>query len=174
MSEQPFRPERQTFLVHAGGIEEYGVLPEWWGALDSEVQSRSLRFSDDGAVWLDEGELPGTLQGAGCHLTAVIDVAEHEGVTHPSLEVGRRVLLQPEPADPTDPNAISVWVEDASQLVGYLPSDLAVDIKREAERRGTGYGAFVAAEQRDAESEVRRGLHIILGPGVVWAREVDA
>jgi len=174
MTEQPFRPKRQTFLVHVGGTEAYGVLPEWWGALDSDVQSRSLRFSDDGAVWLDEGELPGTLQGAGCHLTAVVGVEGYEGVRHPDLEVGRRVMLQPETAHPSDPNAISVWVEDASQMVGYLPSELAGDIRREAERRGTGYGAFVAAEERDAATHERRALHIILGPGVVWAKEVDA
>jgi HIRAN domain len=171
MSEQPFRPERQTFLVHAAGAEEYGVLPEWWGAIGSEVQSRSLRFSDDGAVWLDEGELPSSLKAAGCKLTEVSDVAEYGGVGHPSLEVGRRVLLQPEPANPRDPNAVAVWAEDASQLVGYLPSELAAEIRQEAARRGTGYGAFVAAEERDTASGERRGLHIILGPGIVWAKQ---
>ena len=172
MSEQPFRPERQTFLVHADGTEEYGVLPEWWGALGSDVQSRSLRFSDDGEVWLDEGQIPASLQAAGCILTEVVGVSDFGGVAHPSLDVGRRVLLQPEPANPSDPGAISVWVGDASEVVGYLPGALAADIRREAERRGTGYGAFVAAEERDAASHERRGLSIMLGPGLVWAKEV--
>lgn len=172
MSDQPFRPERQTFLVHVSGTEEYGVLPEWWGALDSATESRSLRFSDDGATWLGEGELPSQLKAAGSRLTEVTGVSESAGLTHPSLAVGRRVLLQPEPADPGASPAVTVWLDDVSELVGYLPSELAAEIMHEADARGVGFGAFVAAEERDAASHERRGLRLILGPGVVWAKEI--
>ena len=47
MTQPKHRPERQTFIVHVGAASEQAVLPEWWGALDSEVQSRALRYAQE-------------------------------------------------------------------------------------------------------------------------------
>lgn len=166
MTQPNHRPERQQFTVHVGAITEPATLPEWWGAIDSGFESRSLRFTADDANWLDEGDLPQALAAAGCRLAEVMGVGDHPGLPHPSLEVGHRVLLQP-----VGRESIAVWTEDASQQVGYLAGDVAAETMNESARRGTGYAAVVAAEQRDPESGARRGLTVLLGPGAVWVEE---
>jgi hypothetical protein len=169
MTQPAHRPDRQDFTVHAGAVEALAVLPEWWSALDSDVESRALRFSGENGVWVDDGDLPEALASAGCRHCEVVSVGNYGGITSPSLDVGRRVLLRPEPTNPYDPNAISVWLEDGSQQVGYVPKEVAAETSIEAQRRGSGYAAFVAKEQRDANSKERGGLAIVLGPGRVWA-----
>ncbi|MFV2064077.1 MAG: HIRAN domain-containing protein [Chloroflexota bacterium] len=146
------------------------VLLEWWSALDSDIESRRLRFDGTQGTWLPEEELPASLNAAGCRLSEVVAVSEYPGLANSDLEVGRRVLLRPEPDDRRGGNAIAVWVEDGSQQVGYLPREVAAETAGEARRRGTGYGAFVAHEQRSAKSHERRGLTILLGPGAIWAK----
>jgi len=166
MTQPKHRPERQELIVHAGAITEPATLPEWWSAIDSGIESRSLRFSADAGNWLAEGDLPETLTATGCRLSEVVGVSDHPGLTNPNLEVGHRVLLQPEGRD-----AIAVWTGDASQQVGYLAGNIAAETMAESQRRGTGYAAFVSAEQRDSQSGERRGLTVLLGPGAVWVEE---
>ncbi|MFV2062163.1 MAG: HIRAN domain-containing protein [Chloroflexota bacterium] len=170
MTQPSHRPPRQAFVVHAGSAEERAILPEWWGALDSDIESRRLRFDGDQGTWLPEDDLPALLEAAGCRLSDVVGVSSYDGLTHRSLEIGQRVLLRPEPANVADRNAIAVWIEDGSQQVGYLPRDVAAQVTSEAQRRRAGYGAFVACEQRETKSRERRGLTILLGPGVIWAK----
>ena len=173
MTEQPFRPERQNYSVHAGAIETAAILPEWWGALDSDTESRSLRFPGDEGVWLSEDELPEALQSAGCRLSEIVAANDHHGLEHPALVVGMRVLLRPEPDNAQAHGAIAVWVGDGSQQVGYLPQDVAAHTMAEAQRLGTGFGGFVASEVRDTSSHERRAITVFLGPGAVWAKESD-
>jgi hypothetical protein len=168
MTQPNHRPERQVFIIHAEAAAEPATLPEWWGAIDSGFESRSLRFAADDANWLDEGDLPQTLTAAGCRLSEVMGVGDYPGLAQPSLEVGHRVLLQPEGRE-----SIAVWTEDASQQVGYLAGNVAAETMAESQRRGTGYAAFVAAEQRDSGSHERRGLTVLLGPGAVWAEKAS-
>ena len=66
MTEPMHRPERQHFIVHVGSLEEQAVLPEWWGAVDSDTESRTLRFSGEDGNWIAEDELPEALSNAGC------------------------------------------------------------------------------------------------------------
>jgi hypothetical protein len=169
MTQPKHRPERQAFIVRAGGIEVPATLPEWWGGLDAEIESRALRFDGEGGNWIPEDELPESLSSLGCRLTEVVGVMNYSGLISPGLDVGRRVLLQPEPTNPQDHNAIAVWLEDGSQQVGYLPGNIAAETMVESMRRGTGYAAFVAGEDRDSKTQVRRGLSILLGPGAVFA-----
>ena len=168
MTQPKHRPERQTFIVHAGAVSETAALPEWWGGLDSDVESRSLRFAPAGGTWIDEGDLPESLRAAGCRLSEVAAVLDFSGLAHPSLEVGRRVLLKPD-AQPQDRFAIAVWTEDDTQQVGFLPSNVAAEVMQESMQRKTGFAAFVAAEVRDRKTHIRRDVTILLGPGVVWA-----
>lgn len=168
MTQPKHRPERQSFIVHAGSVSEPAVLPEWWGALDSDVESRTLRFPDDGGNWLDEGELPASLVAAACRLSDVAGVMDYEGLAHPGLEVGQRVLLKPD-AQPQDRFAIAVWTGDDSRQVGFLPSNVAAEVMQESMQRQTGFAAFVVTEVRDKGSQQRRDVTILLGPGVVWA-----
>lgn len=170
MTQPKHRPERQLFIVHGGTAAETGVLPEWWGAIDSGVESRALRYAPDGQNWIDEGEIPESLTAAGCRMSEVAAVMNYPGLQNPGLEVGRRVLLKPD-AQPQDRFAIAVWVDDDSEQVGFLPSNVAAEVMAESMRLGTGFGAFVAAEVRDSESHERRDVSILLGPGVVWAEE---
>lgn len=171
MTQAKHRPERQSFIVHAGSVHEPAVAPEWWGALDSDVESRAMRFPEGGTGnWIDEGTLPPSLASAGCRLSEVAALTSFPGLAHPSLEVGRRVLLKPDP-QPQDRAAISVWTEDGSQQVGFLPSNIAAEVMQESMQQRTGFGAFVAAEVRDKQSQQRRDLTILLGPGVIWAEE---
>ena len=102
MTQPNHRPDRQTFIVHAGDAAEYAALPEWWGALDWDTESRSLRFAPDGGNWIDEGELPDSLVAAGCRLSEVAATMEFSGLRHSGLTAGQRVLLKPD-AQPQDP-----------------------------------------------------------------------
>ena len=172
MTQPKHRPERQDFVVHASEALERAVLPEWWGSLDSGIEARSLRFSEDGGNWIEERALPESLTAAGCRLSEVAGVMDFEGLAHPRLEVGRRVLLKPD-AQPQDRFAIAVWTEDDSRQVGFLPSNVAAEVMAESMRLRTGYAAFVAQEVRDTESRERRDVTILLGPGVVWAEPVN-
>jgi hypothetical protein len=170
MTQPQHRPARQGFIVHAGDIAESAVLPEWWGGLDSDVESRALRFASGGGNWMDEHELPASLVSSGCRLSEVVGVMDFGGLAHPGLAVGRRVLLKPDP-QPNDRFAIAVWVEDDSHQVGFLPGNVAAQVMNESVRLSTGFGAFVAREVRDTSSGVRRDVTIFIGPGVIWAEE---
>lgn len=168
MTQPKHRPERQEFLVHAGSAVVEATLPEWWGAIDSGIEARSLRFSEEGSNWIEERELPEVLTAAGCRLSEVAGVMDYEGLKRPSLSAGQRVLLKPD-AQPQDRFAIAVWTGDDRDQVGFLPSNVAAEVMAESMRTRQGFAAFVAQEVRDADSGERRDVTILLGPGVVWA-----
>lgn len=172
MTQPKHRPERQNFIIHVGQASVVAVLPEWWGSLDSGIQSRSLRFSEDGGNWIEEGSLPSALVAAGARISEVAGVMDHEGLKHPGLEVGRRVLLKPD-AQPQDRFAIAVWTGDDAQQVGFLPSNVAAEVMAISMRDRVGFGGFVAQEVRDATSGERRDVTVLIGPGVVWAEPVS-
>lgn len=168
MTQPKHRPERQNFLIHVGHATAPAVLPEWWGALDSTIEARALRFSEDGGNWIQEQTLPSALVAAGAMLSDVAGVMDYEGLQSGGLAVGQRVLLKPD-AQPQDRFAIAVWTGDDSAQVGFLPSNLAEQVMAISMRDRVGFGGFVAQEVRDAQSGERRDVAIIIGPGVVWA-----
>lgn len=167
MTQPNHRPERDLFLVHVGAAVEPATLPEWWGAIGSDTQTRRLRFAEEGDNWLPEDQLPPALSGAGARLGDVSETEGRSGLADPSLVVGQPVVLRPEP-HPTDPNAIAVW-SAGQQHVGYLLGELAAETMSESRRRQAAYKAIVAGEVRDSALGERRGLSILLGPGSVWA-----
>jgi hypothetical protein len=168
MSQPKHRPERQEFTIHVGAATAPATLPEWWGALESGIEARALRFSEDGGNWIEEQTLPPALVEAGARLSSVAGVMDFEGLRASSLEVGQRVLLKPD-AQPQDRFAIAVWTGDDRYQVGFLPSNVAAEVMAVSMRDRTGFGGFVAQEVRDAESEERRDVTLIIGPGVVYA-----
>jgi hypothetical protein len=172
MTQPKHLPERQSFIVHAGAASAEAVLPEWWGAIDSGIKARSLRFSEDGGNWIEERELPDALVAAGARLSEVSGVMDYEGLKRPSMRAGQRILLKPD-AQPQDRFAIAVWTGDDRYQVGFLPSNVAADVMAESMRTRQGFAAFVAQEVRDADSGERRDVTILLGPGVVWAEPVN-
>lgn len=167
MTQPSHRTERQPFIVHVGAATEPATLPEWWGAIGSDGESRRLRFGNDGDNWLPEDALPASLSAAGGRLAEVEETAGRTGLTDPSLSVGQAVVLRPEP-HPTDPNAIAVW-SAGQQHVGYLLGEIAAETMRESQRRRNAYKAIVAGEARDKASGERRSVSVLLGPASVWA-----
>ena len=71
MTQPKHRPERKEFIVHVGDATAQATLPEWWGAIDSGIEARSLRFSEDGGNWIEERTLPDVLVAAGARLSEV-------------------------------------------------------------------------------------------------------
>jgi hypothetical protein len=173
MTQPKHRPERQQFTVHVGAASAPAVLPEWWGSLDSGIEARSLRFSEAGGNWIEEGTLPESLRSAGARLSEVSGVMDFDGLQHERLEVGERVLLQPD-AQPQDRFAIAVWTGDGSRQVGFLPSNVAAEVMAVSMRDRVGFGGFVAHEVRDHGSKKRRDVSVLIGPGVVWAEPDEA
>lgn len=169
MTQPNHRPERQAFTVHVGAATAQATLPEWWGSIDSGVEARALRFSEDGGNWIEEQTLPSALVAAGARLSGVAGVMDFEGINAASLEVGKRVILKPD-AQPQDRFAIAVWTGDDASQVGFLPSNVAAEVMAVSMRDGTGFGGFVAQEVREAGgSKPRRDVTILIGPGVVYA-----
>jgi len=168
MTQPKHRPERQEFIVHAGNATARATLPEWWGALESGIEARSLRFSEGGGNWIEERSLPAALTAAGARLSEVAGVMDFEGLKKPQLRVGQRVLLKPD-AQPQDRFAIAVWTGDDSTQVGFLPSNVSAEVMAVSMRDRVGFGGFVAQEVRDADSKERRDVTILIGPGVVYA-----
>jgi hypothetical protein len=168
MTQPKHRPERTQLIIHAGTAEARAIVPEWWGAIDSDFESRRLRFAGDGRQWLDEGILPPSLIAAGCYFADVVSTDGQPGLVHRRLVAGARVLLQPE-STPQGSAAIAVWLDGAPIKVGYLPADVAAGAIEAARRHGTGFGAVVASEARDAKTHERRGVTVILGPVALWA-----
>lgn len=171
MSGPKHRPEREAFVVHVGSAAEEATLPEWWGGLDSGVESRRLRFAGEDGNWLPDDTLPDPLRDAGGRLADVAETEGRTGLADPSLVVGQPVVLRPEP-HPTDANAIAVW-SAGQQHVGYILGPLAVETMAESHRRRAAYKAIVAGEQRDSDSGERRALTILLGPAWVWADPIS-
>ncbi|MEX1294736.1 MAG: hypothetical protein AB1Z67_01060 [Candidatus Limnocylindrales bacterium] len=168
MTQPKHRPERENFTIHVGAATAQATLPEWWGSIDSGIETRALRFSEDGGNWIEEGTLPSALVAAGARLSEVAGVMDFEGLKAASLEVGQRVLLKPD-AQPQDRFAIAVWTGDDAAQVGFLPSNVAAEVMAVSMRDRIGFGGFVAQEVRDAGSRERRDVSIIIGPGVVYA-----
>ena len=172
MTQPKHRPERQNFIIHVGVATAQATLPEWWGSIESVIETRSLRFSEDGGNWIQEQKLPAALVAAGARISEVAGVMDFEGLKQPSLRVGQRVLLKPD-AQPQDRFAIAVWTGDDRHQVGFLPSNVAAEVMAVSMRDRSGFGGFVAQEVRDTQSEERRDVTLIIGPGVVYAEPAD-
>jgi hypothetical protein len=73
---------------------------------------------------------------------------------------GRRLLLEPEPDNEHDPNAVAIWDEDRRVQAGYVPADVA---------RGLRANEWQAVSLREFAEEGRRGgLRVLLAPREAW------
>jgi hypothetical protein len=73
---------------------------------------------------------------------------------------GRRLALVPEPENEHDPNAIGIWDADRRVQIGYVPAEIARDL-RPAEWQAVSLRDFVEHEQR-------LGLRVLLAPRDAW------
>jgi HIRAN domain len=79
---------------------------------------------------------------------------------------GRRLALVREPDNEHDPNAVAVWDAERRVQGGYVPADVAPEL------RG-GEQAVSLWEFRDEEGR-RIGLRVLLAPAEAWIQEPRA
>ena len=89
------------------------------------------------------------------------------GVTHHPKALQRmefvpptEVALVPEPNNEYDRNAIAVWDAHRTIQLGYLPREVA------AELRFDGLRGYVFREYREVRSNRRQGLKLVIGPAL--------
>ena len=88
-------------------------------------------------------------------VVAVAGVSFRPGnVDDPSFDPGRPLALVPEPDNEHDPNAVAIWNEERTRQAGYVPRDVA------AELRGD--------EQAVSLWRVEGGLRVLIVPDDAW------
>jgi hypothetical protein len=76
---------------------------------------------------------------------------------------GRRLALVPEPENEHDPNAVGVWDAGRRVQAGYVPAELAPDVRGDEQ-------AISLWEFRDDDGR-RVGLRVLLVPADAWVQE---
>jgi hypothetical protein len=76
---------------------------------------------------------------------------------------GRRLTLVREPENEHDPNAIAVWDAERRLQGGYVPADVAPELRGDEQ-------AVSLWEFRD-EQGARIGLRVLLAPADAWIQE---
>jgi hypothetical protein len=77
-----------------------------------------------------------------------------EALPQPSFDPGRRLSLVPEPENEHDPNAVAVWNEERTLQLGYVPADVAPELRGD--------------EQAVSLWRVEGGLRILVAPADAW------
>jgi hypothetical protein len=77
-----------------------------------------------------------------------------EALANPSFAPGRRLALVPEPDNEHDPNAIAIWNEERTTQVGYVPRDVAPELRGD--------------EQAVSLWRVEGGLRVLIAPSDAW------
>jgi hypothetical protein len=76
---------------------------------------------------------------------------------------GRRLALVREPENEHDPNAISIWDADRRLQAGYVPAEVAPELRGDEQ-------AVSLWEFRDDDGR-RIGLRVLLAPADAWIQE---
>jgi HIRAN domain len=71
-----------------------------------------------------------------------------------SFDPGRRLALVPEPENEHDPNAVAIWNETRTLHVGYVPRDVAPEVRGD--------------EQAVSLWRVDGGLRVLIAPAHAW------
>ena len=79
---------------------------------------------------------------------------------------GRRLALVPEPENEHDPNAVAVWDAERRLQAGYVPAEVAPDVRGDEQ-------ALSLWEFR-GEDGARIGLRVLLAPADAWIQEPRA
>ena len=77
-----------------------------------------------------------------------------ESLGDPSFDPGRRLSLVPEPENEHDPNAVGIWNEERTLQVGFVPRDVAPELRGD--------------EQAVSLWRVEGGLRVLLAPADAW------
>jgi HIRAN domain len=79
---------------------------------------------------------------------------------------GRRLALVPEPDNEHDPNAVAVWDAERRLQAGYVPAEVAPELRGDEQ-------AVSLWEFRGEDGE-RIGLRVLLAPADAWIQEPRA
>ena len=71
-----------------------------------------------------------------------------------SFDPGRRLSLVPEPDNEHDPNAVAIWNEARTLQIGYVPREVAPDVRGD--------------EQALSLWRVDGGLRVLIAPADAW------
>jgi hypothetical protein len=77
-----------------------------------------------------------------------------EALPDPSFDPGSRLALVPEPDNEHDPNAVAVWNEARTLQAGYVPAEVAPELRGD--------------EQAVSLWRVEGGLRVLLAPADSW------
>ncbi|TML90666.1 MAG: hypothetical protein E6G08_02450 [Actinobacteria bacterium] len=85
-----------------------------------------------------------------------------EALQDDAFAPGRRLALVPEPDNEHDPNAIGIWDADRRVQAGYVPAEVAPELRGDEQ-------AVALREFRDASQRV--GLRVLIAPADAWIQE---
>jgi HIRAN domain len=77
-----------------------------------------------------------------------------EALDDPGFEPGRKLALVPEPDNEHDPNAVAIWNEDRTVQAGYVPREVAPELRGD--------------EQAVSIWRVEGGLRVLIAPPDAW------
>ncbi len=77
-----------------------------------------------------------------------------EAVADPSFDPGNRLALVREPGNEHDPNAVGIWNEERTLQAGYVPRDVAPEVRGD--------------EQAVSLWRVEGGLRVLIVPRDAW------
>jgi hypothetical protein len=83
-----------------------------------------------------------------------------EALQDAAFSPGRRLALVPEPDNEHDPNAIGIWDEEKRVQAGYVPADVARELRAE-DWQAVSLWEYL-------EAGVRGGLRVLLAPTDAW------
>ena len=89
-----------------------------------------------------------------------------EAVADASFDPGERLALVPEPENEHDPNAIGIWNEGRTLQAGYVPREVAPELR--------GDEQAVSLWEFRGEDGQRIGLRVLLAPADAWIQEPRA
>jgi hypothetical protein len=133
---------------------------------------------DGGAVWLSGYQLVDERSGSylardapelrerGLRVSSVAGAGQHhaEALQSADAAAGRPLVLQRDPGNEHDPNAIRVLLADGDQ-VGWVPRELAAELAPEMDA-GRPWVALVLRERRASPRDPRSGVTMLLAPAV--------
>jgi hypothetical protein len=136
------------------------------------MQSGAFSSSDRVRLWLERSRFGYALRDAATYEEVrdddprirVVNVAgvsyRADALQDEAFAPGRRLTLVPEPDNEYDPNAVGVWDADRRVQAGYLPAEVA------GELRADEWQAVSLREFRDGGQ--RFGLRVVLAPREAW------
>jgi hypothetical protein len=105
------------------------------------------------------------LAARGLRVASVAGAGQHhaDALLSDAVAPGQPLVLQRDPGNPHDPNAIQVHPADGGAQVGWVPRELAAELAPELDA-GRPWAAVVLREQRRSPRDPRHGLTMLLAP----------